>query len=88
MNQTLLILIILGIMFAAGLVIVLVIPEARGMYEDQFLVCNFKNICQVIDIDDYISKNASDKLWYNFNHDLDTFTFRYFQDDPYFPEGP
>ena len=43
------------------------------IYEDQLTVCNFEDNCQVINIDDYMSKNKADKLNYNFNNNLDTF---------------
>ena len=43
------------------------------IFEDQFIVCNMWQVCQVIDIDDYMSRKASDKLWYNFDNNLDTF---------------
>ena len=42
--------------------------------EDQIMLCNFKNICQVVTIDDYINKANASQLWYNYNHDLDTFS--------------
>ena len=44
-----------------------------GMYEDQIEVCNFEQVCQVVNIDDYMTKKASDKLQYNFDNDLDTY---------------
>jgi len=47
--------------------------EQKSLYEDQFILCNFKNVCQLINIDDYINKQNSSKLWHNFNNDLDTF---------------
>jgi hypothetical protein len=51
-----------------------IIQAAYGMYEDQLEVCNFESVCQVVNIDDYMTKNASDKLQYNFNNDLDTYS--------------
>jgi hypothetical protein len=48
--------------------------SAYGMFEDQIKVCNFENVCQIVNIDDYMTRNASDKLQNNFNKDLDTFS--------------
>lgn len=44
-----------------------------GMYEDQMKVCNFENECQIISVDDYMTRDKADKLYNNFNEDLDTF---------------
>ena len=46
------------------------------IYEDQFIVCNMWEVCQVIDTDDFMSRHASEKLWYNFDNDLDTFNIK------------
>ena len=46
------------------------------IYEDQFIVCNMWEVCQVIDIDDYMSKKSSDRLWNNFDRELDTFDIK------------
>lgn len=42
--------------------------------EDQAEICNFKNVCQIVNIDDYMTKAKSDQLWNNFNNDLDTYS--------------
>lgn len=44
-----------------------------GMYEDQIEVCNNHKVCQVIDIDDYMTRDKADMMQYNFKHDLDTY---------------
>jgi hypothetical protein len=41
--------------------------------EDQLQVCNFKDICTIINQDDYLSKKSIDKIWNNFNNDIDTY---------------
>jgi len=51
----------------------LIYSGAFGMYEDQLKVCNFENVCQIVNIDDYMTRSASDKLQNNFDKDLDTF---------------
>lgn len=47
--------------------------NAFGIYEDQLTVCNFEDNCQVINIDDYMTKKQATKLWNNYNQELDTF---------------
>lgn len=47
--------------------------QQNKIYEDQFLVCNFWNDCQVINADDFMSKKSIGKLWDNFDRSLDTF---------------
>lgn len=44
--------------------------------EDQFIVCNMWQVCQEINADNYMSKKSLDKLWYNFDNDLDTFDIK------------
>lgn len=46
---------------------------AFGFYEDQMKICNFEHVCQIVNIDDYMTKQSSDKLQNNFNKELDTF---------------
>jgi hypothetical protein len=48
--------------------------EAKSMYEDQLTICNFEQACQVVNADNYLTKKSLDKLWVNFNQDLDTFS--------------
>jgi len=50
-----------------------IMSKTHTIYEDQLIVCNFWNVCQEINADDYISKKSLDKLWDNFDRDLDTF---------------
>jgi hypothetical protein len=47
--------------------------QQKTVYEDQFILCNFWNICTIINADDFMSKKSIDKLWNNFDQDLDTF---------------
>jgi hypothetical protein len=47
--------------------------QFHKVYEDQFIVCNFWNNCQIINADDFMSKKSIDKLWNNFDNNLDTF---------------
>ena len=47
--------------------------EIPGMYEDQFLICDFREKCVIIDIDDYMDKETSENIYRLFNEDLDTF---------------
>ena len=42
--------------------------------EDQLQICNFKDICTIINADNYLSKKSIDKIWYNFNNDIDTYS--------------
>lgn len=44
--------------------------------EDQFIICNMWQVCQTIDSDDYMTKKSLDKLWNNFDKDLDTYTVK------------
>ncbi|HEX7179139.1 MAG TPA: hypothetical protein VF220_05390 [Nitrososphaeraceae archaeon] len=53
---------------------VLIHGGAFGMYEDQVEICNFENNCQIVNIDDYMNKHASDKLQNNFDNNLDTYS--------------
>lgn len=46
------------------------------IFEDQLLVCDHTNECQIINIDNFINKDNATKLQYNFDHDLDTFSLR------------
>ena len=50
-----------------------IMSKTHTIYEDQLIVCNFWNVCQEINADDYLSKKSLDKLWNNFDQDLDTF---------------
>ena len=52
----------------------LISQGAFGMYEDQIEVCNFEKVCQVVNIDDYMTRDKADKLQENFNQDLDTYS--------------
>jgi hypothetical protein len=47
--------------------------QQSGIYEDQFIVCNFEAKCTIINTDEYLSERASDDLWIAFNNDMDTF---------------
>ena len=49
------------------------VSAQKQQFEDQFIICNYKNVCQLINSDNYINPNNLTKLWFNFNHDLDTF---------------
>lgn len=46
------------------------------IYEDQMIVCNMWKVCQEIDTDDYMSQESMDKLWNNFDKELDTFDMK------------
>ena len=48
--------------------------NVSAMYEDQIEVCNFEKVCQIVNIDDYMSRDKADKLQSNFNNDLDTYS--------------
>lgn len=50
-----------------------IMAKTHTIYEDQLIVCNFWNVCQEINADDYMSKKNLDKLWNNFDQELDTF---------------
>jgi hypothetical protein len=50
--------------------------KVNGIYEDQLEVCNFKGECTQIDIDDFMTKEKSDKLWLIFNNDIDTYDIK------------
>jgi hypothetical protein len=43
------------------------------VYEDQFILCNFVGVCTVFNADSYMSRETIDKLWKQFDKDLDTF---------------
>lgn len=64
---------VFGALVAALLGSLVAYGQQSGIYEDQLIVCNFEAVCQIIDIDDYIDYYEQDKLWNNFNNDLDTF---------------
>lgn len=50
--------------------------SAYAMYEDQVMICNFEDNCQVVSIDDYMDKEQAATLWNNFNQELDTFDLK------------
>lgn len=54
--------------------------QTAGIYEDQLFICNFELVCQLVNEDDYLSKDASATLWNNFNADLDTFNIEELHD--------
>jgi len=71
---TLIMISISAMILLSGLIMHGVFGQSATLDEDQLMLCNFKDICQVVNIDDYMNKANSTKLWYNFNHDLDTFS--------------
>lgn len=71
---TLILISITSIIVLSGLIWHGAFGQSATLDEDQLMLCNFKDICQVVNIDDYMNKANSTKLWYNYNHDLDTFT--------------
>ena len=50
-----------------------IMQKAQGLYEDQFIVCNFKKVCIEIDIDDYMSTQKSELIWSQMENNIDTF---------------
>ena len=67
-------LIILLSVISALLIFSFLISISYGqIFEDQYLICDHSNVCQVINIDDYIDKDKADKLQHNFENNLDTF---------------
>jgi len=44
-----------------------------GLMEDQLEVCNFEQVCQTINIDDYMTRAKADKIQNNFNNELNTY---------------
>jgi hypothetical protein len=47
--------------------------KVNALYEDQFIVCNFKKVCIEIDIDDYMSTHNSNIIWSLMQNNIDTF---------------
>ena len=44
-----------------------------GLMEDQLEICNFEQVCQTINIDDYMTRAKADQLQNNFKNDLNTY---------------
>ena len=44
------------------------------MYEDQIIVCNIDAICKIINVDDYLSDEGTERLGMELNADIDTFS--------------
>lgn len=66
--------ILIGLKYALALADVEETNSIGTLEEDQLMVCNFKNVCQTVNIDDYLTKESSAKLWNNYNKNLDTFS--------------
>ncbi len=47
--------------------------QLGNIYEDQFIVCNFWNNCIIINADNFMSHKAINKIWNQYDNDLDTF---------------
>lgn len=46
----------------------------NAIFEDQLIACNFENECVTINVDDYLDKDKADKLWSQYENDIDTFS--------------
>lgn len=46
---------------------------AYGIYEDQIIACNFDDECVTIDIDDFMDDESIEKLWMQYQYDMDTY---------------
>jgi hypothetical protein len=66
------ILTIVSLTIALGATISLM-TKAQAIYEDQFIVCNYKKVCVEIDIDDYMSTQKSELIWSLMQNNIDTF---------------
>ena len=44
------------------------------MYEDQIIVCNIDAVCKIINVDDYLSDEGTERLGMELNADIDTFS--------------
>ena len=44
------------------------------MYEDQIIVCNIEAVCKIINVDDYLSDEGTERLGMELNADIDTFS--------------
>lgn len=48
---------------------------SANIHEDQFVICDFKESCIVINADDVLTDEQIEKLWMQFKYELDTFPY-------------
>ena len=60
----------IGALFCIALVFIAIyLVFGYGYYEDQYMICNYNQTCQIVNIDDL----NINRLEYNFKHNLNTF---------------
>ena len=47
--------------------------SSTAVFEDQFMICNFEDVCTTIDADNFMPQKSIDKIWTQFNDEVDTF---------------
>ena len=56
-----------------GILALSFISSAQAINEDQFEICDFREVCIVINADDYMNDETIEKIWMQFKYDLDTY---------------
>jgi hypothetical protein len=58
----------------ASLIGSLVAYGQSGIYEDQYILCNFEEECFTFNQDDYLSRAQTEEFQLFFNNDMDTYS--------------